>query len=58
MLDLRSETKKQQDEARKKGKERRKKMEEDPKNSGSPKDDGYDDMTPGQKEAYKEGYRG
>ncbi len=54
--DIRSETKKEQDRAYQKGSEARKKA-----NSGkraSPKKDGYRDMSEGEKEAYKKGYRG
>jgi hypothetical protein len=56
-MNVRTETKKQQDEAYKKGKERREHLEkgDDPK---TPKDDGYQDMTEEEKDAYKKGYRG
>jgi hypothetical protein len=53
--DMRSETKKEQDAARAAGKKRAEDMREGKK--GSPKDDGYRDMDPDQKEAYKKGYR-
>ena len=58
MGDIRTPTKKLQDEAEEKGRKRREAIENDPQHGGSPKDDEYDDMTPGQKEAYKKGYRG
>ena len=53
--EFRSETKKQQDEAYKKGKERSKGYKKG--KSGKPSDDGYKDMDDTQREAYKKGYR-
>lgn len=57
MTGIKSATKRAEDEAYKKGKERRERLEkgDDPK---TPKDDDYGDMTPGEKDAYKKGYRG
>ena len=53
--EVRSETKKQQDEAYKKGKERSSGYKKG--KSGKPSDDGYKDMDDTQREAYKKGYR-
>ncbi|CAA6828165.1 MAG: Unknown protein [uncultured Sulfurovum sp.] len=57
-MELRSATKREQDKAYEKGKKRREENEKNPSNNKGPKDDGYEDMTPGQKEEYKKGYRG
>ncbi|WGW03055.1 hypothetical protein [Tropicibacter oceani] len=46
------------EQAYKKGKDRRKKHHDDPANSGGPRDDGYQNMSPEEKEAYKRGHRG
>lgn len=53
--ELRSPTKVEQDKARKAGEARAKGYKAGKK--GSPKDDGYQDMDPDTKEAYKKGYR-
>lgn len=53
--EIRSETKKQQDEAYKKGKERSQGYKKG--KGGKPSDDGYKDMDDTQREAYKKGYR-
>jgi hypothetical protein len=53
--DIRSETKKEQDAARAKGKARSQGYKQG--KGGSPKKDGYKDMDPDQREAYKKGYR-
>ncbi|MBA4418200.1 MAG: hypothetical protein C0392_09875 [Syntrophus sp. (in: bacteria)] len=53
--DIRSETKKKQDEAKAKGEARSKGYKKG--KGGSPKDDGYKDMDDDQREAYKKGYK-
>ncbi|NPV61194.1 MAG: hypothetical protein HPY61_00930 [Methanotrichaceae archaeon] len=54
-MELRSETKKRQDEAEEKGKKRAEGYKKG--KGGSPRDDGYADMTDDEKERYKKGYR-
>ena len=54
-MEIRSATKIAQDEAEKKGRERSEGYNKG--KGGSPKDDGYKDMTHEEKEAYKKGYR-
>lgn len=46
------------DQAYKKGKDRHEGYHEDPTKKGGPKDDGYENMSPEEKEAYKRGHRG
>jgi len=53
--DIRSETKKQQDDAYKKGKARSQGYKKG--KGGKPSDDGYKDMDDTQREAYKKGYK-
>lgn len=53
--DIRSETKKEQDEAYRRGKERATGYKKG--RGGRPSDDGYRDMDETQREAYKRGYR-
>lgn len=45
-------------QAYKKGKDRNKQYQDDPSKPGGPKDDGYANMSPEEKEAYKKGHRG
>ena len=45
-------------EAYKKGQARRQAYQQDPSAGGGPVDDGYGQMTPAEKEAYKRGHRG
>lgn len=47
-----------EEEAYHKGKARRKENTTNPQNKGGPKDDGYGNMTPEEKAAYKKGFRG
>ena len=54
-MELRSATKRAQDDAYKKGKERAEGYKKG--KGGSPKDDDYGNMTDEEKDAYKEGYR-
>ncbi len=53
--DMRSATKIEQDKARAAGKKRAEDLRQGKK--GSPKDDGYRDMDPDTRDAYKKGYR-
>ncbi len=53
--EIRSETKKQQDEAYQKGKARSQGYQKG--KGGKPSDDGYKDMDDTQREAYKKGYK-
>lgn len=54
-MEIRSATKRAQDEAEKKGRERSGGYKKG--KGGSPKDDGYEGMTDEEKDAYKKGYR-
>lgn len=47
---------KAKEEAYQKGKTRREQIQEDPEHSGGPRDDGYQYMTPEEKEAYRQGF--
>ena len=47
-----------EDKAYKKGKDRHQEDQSNPSNRGGPKGDGYGNMSPGEKEAYKKGHRG
>lgn len=45
-------------QAYKKGKDRNRQYHDDPSKKGGPREDGYGNMTPEEKEAYKAGHRG
>jgi hypothetical protein len=46
------------EQAYKKGKDRQEAYQRDPSHPGGPRDDGYEHMSPDEKEAYKRGHRG
>lgn len=52
------QAKQRADEAHKKGKALHKQIHKDPARAGMPSGDGYKGMSPGEKEAYKKGFRG
>ena len=47
-----------EEQAHKKGAELHETIQKDPKKAGSPKDSGYENMSSGEMEAFKKGYRG